>query len=258
MRTLVLPLVVAAVLLAGCGATAQQASNPVASPHAALTNASTCTAWAEASSEQQTAYAQVAQPYIAVPYQYRESAVPYVSGAIAGRCHRAAVAGTAGTTILASLLDRPLITPASASVRTYPMVHFSVTSGAPVGSWPFTAQLVGISTNPAGFGGSPPVPPQYTYLTVQVNITSLITDRPVQPPGVTVDCHAPGDGSWVLNSTQVGYDEGSEPPSPSGYNVPMNDGQPHPWDVEWRVPMGTSVTNVRCVLLSEKGSLKLN
>jgi hypothetical protein len=93
---------------------------------------------------------------------------------------------------------------------------------------------------------------------VQVNITSLTTDRPVQPPGVSVRCHAPGDRSWQLNGTQEGYDEGSEPPSPSGYNVPMNDGRPHLWDVEWRVPAGIGTADVKCVLLPEKGTLKLN
>jgi hypothetical protein len=140
----------------------------------------------------------------------------------------------------------------------YPVVHFSVTSQAPVGSWPFTAQLASISLSPSGTSGSPPLAPSYSYLLVQVNITSLTTDRPVQPPGVSVRCHAPGDGSWHLNSTQEGYDEGSEPPSLTGYNVPMNDGQPHPWDVEWRVPAETSTADVKCVLLPEKGSLKLN
>lgn len=147
---------------------------------------------------------------------------------------------------------------ASAPSASYPVVHFSVTSQNPAGSWPFTAQLASISLSPSGTPVSPPLPPSYTYLLVQVNITSLTTDRPVQPPGVSVRCHAPGDGSWHPNNTQEGYDEDSEPPSPTGYNVPMNDGQPHPWDVEWRVPAGTSTTDVKCVLLPEKGSLKLN
>jgi hypothetical protein len=152
----------------------------------------------------------------------------------------------------------PATTSAPAPSASYPVVRFSVTTQSPSGSWPFTAQLIAISTNPSGFAGSTPVSPQLTYLTVQVALTSLTTDRPVQPPGVSVRCHAPGDSSWKLNDTQEGYDEGSEPPSATGYNVPMNDGQPHAWDVEWQVPAGTSTTDVKCVLLPENGTLKLN
>lgn len=114
----------------------------------------------------------------------------------------------------------PATTSTPAPSAAYPVVHFSVTTQSPAGSWPFTAQLASISLSPSGTPVSPPLPPSYTYLLVQVNITSLTTDRPVQPPGVEIRCRAPGSSSWKLNATQVGYHEGSEPPSPTGYNVP--------------------------------------
>jgi hypothetical protein len=252
-------LVLALCAISGCGSARQASSTTVAAVQPALTDSSTCEDWAKAGSAEQTAYAQTAQRYMAVPAQFHENATGYTFGAIGGRCRRAEAAGTATTTTLASVLDRPTnVSVATEKAPSYPVVHFSVTTQNPTGSWPFTAQLASIILSPSGTPVSPPLPPSYTYLLVRVNITNLTTDRPVQPPGVSVRCHAPGDGSWHLNGTQEGYDEGSEPPSPSGYNVPMNDGQPHPWDVEWRVPADTSTTEVKCVLLPEKGSLKLN
>ncbi|HEX5852164.1 MAG TPA: hypothetical protein VFY36_03625 [Solirubrobacteraceae bacterium] len=194
MKTLILPLIVAAVLLAGCGDTGTH----IMITESALTAASTTPA---------------------------------------------APASTAS---------------ASAPSQVYPVVHFSVSYTGSDAAWPFTAQIASISTSPSGFTGGAPAEPTSTYLTVQVNITSLITDRPVQPPGVVIRCHAPGDGSWKLKDTQAGYDEGSQAPSASGYNVPMNDGQPHPWDVEWEVPAGTGTSNVKCVLVQDSGNLKLN
>lgn len=256
MRRTSLALAICLAAISGCGS-ARQTSNTTTASRPALADTSTCADWAKAGSGQQTTYAQTAQSGVAVPAKFQESATAYTFGAISGRCHRAEVAGTASETTLASVLDRP--THASvATAPSYPVVHFSVATQNPTGVWPFTAQLASIILSPGGTPVSPPLPPSYTYLLVHVNITSLTTDRPVQPPGVSVRCHAPGDGSWHLNGTQEGYDEGSEPPSPSGYNVPMNDGQPHPWNVEWRVPAETSTTDIKCVLLPEKGSLKLN
>ncbi|HEX5852515.1 MAG TPA: hypothetical protein VFY36_05430 [Solirubrobacteraceae bacterium] len=143
----------------------------------------------------------------------------------------------------------PTTTPARPA-PSYPVVPFTFVSTATArGRWPFTAQLASITENPNGFSGAGE-PPQDTYLMVQVNVTSKITGRLVPAPKLTVSCHAPGDRSWEAGPfSATGYDEGpGTDPSPGGNAVSLGDGQPHPWDVEWQVPIGTSTTNVKCVL----------
>ena len=146
----------------------------------------------------------------------------------------------------------------------YPLVHFTNDTSTPEGTWPFTAQLANISENPNGFPGGDTIPPQDTYLMVQVNITSGISGRTVPPPKPEVTCHAPGDQHWErAGYLSIGYDQGSTGPDPEGSSIPLGDGQPHLWDVEWVVPEGTPTDNVTCVIenyggLKVEGSQKLN
>jgi hypothetical protein len=131
-----------------------------------------------------------------------------------------------------------------------PVVRFALTTTSPEGTWPFTAQLGSITTNPNGFTGSDPIPPQDTYLMVQVNVVSQITGRMVPPPRLIVVCHGPHDDRWQLAPPgSIGYDQGSESaPDTEGFYVSTGDGQPHAWDTEWQVPEGTSTTGVKCIL----------
>jgi hypothetical protein len=131
-----------------------------------------------------------------------------------------------------------------------PVVRFALITTSPEGTWPFTAQLGSIAENPNGFTGSDPIPPQDTYLMVQVNVTSQIAGRMVPPPKLIVVCHGPHDHRWQLAPPgSIGYDQGSESaPDTEGFYVSTGDGQPHPWDTEWQVPEGTSTTGVKCVL----------
>jgi hypothetical protein len=163
----------------------------------------------------------------------------------------------------------PATTP-SPPAPSYPIVHFTITlrTTTPAGTWPFTAQLVSITESPNGFPASDIIPPQDTFLMVQVAITSQITGRTTVMPEPVIGCHGPGDHAWA-ESPREGYDQGSETgPDPQGGNVAMGDGQPHLWDTEWQVPSGTSTKGVKCVLESETsyplasgrviGSAKLN
>jgi hypothetical protein len=140
----------------------------------------------------------------------------------------------------------------------YPVVRFTlVSTGTTHGRWPFTAQLASIAENPNGFTGAGE-PPQDTYLLVQVNVTSQITGRVVPAPKLTVTCHAPDEHGWEPGPIPaVGYDAGSESPDPGGSTIALGDGQPHPWDIEWQVPLGTSTTNVKCVLQSDSPDASL-
>jgi hypothetical protein len=135
----------------------------------------------------------------------------------------------------------------------YPTIHFTITDTTthPAGIWPFTAQLVSITENPDGFAGSDPVPPQDTYLMVQVAITSGISGRTVGVvPQPAIGCHGPDDRAWSYQGND-GYDEGAETaPESQGANVTFGDGQPHLWDAQWQVPEGTGTTNVKCILES--------
>jgi hypothetical protein len=156
-------------------------------------------------------------------------------------------APTPTTTATAAPSPNPA-TPADPA--SYPVVAFTlVSTGTTQGRWPFIAQLASITENPNGFSGAGE-PPQDTYLMVQVNVTSKITGRLVPVPRLTVSCHAPGGHGWQPGPTPaVGYDQGRETdPDPGGNTITLGDGQPHPWDVEWQVPIGTSTTNVKCVL----------
>jgi hypothetical protein len=137
-----------------------------------------------------------------------------------------------------------------------PVVRFSLTTSSPRGTWPFTAQLAGITTNPNGFTGSDPIPPQDTYLMVQVNVVSEISGRMVPPPKLHVACHGPHDTRWQLAPPgSIGYDRGSgSAPDTEGFYISTGDGQPHPWDTEWQVPEDTSTTDVKCVLNEEPGN----
>jgi hypothetical protein len=145
----------------------------------------------------------------------------------------------------------------SSSTPSYPTVHFTITdrTTTPAGTWPFTARLVSITENPNGFTGGDPIPPQDTYLMVQVSIRSGITGRTVPPPEPRVVCHGPNGHSWPGgegNQLGEGYDLGPEAtPDLQGDSIAMGDGQPHLWDQEWQVPEGTNTANVRCVLAGE-------
>jgi hypothetical protein len=134
------------------------------------------------------------------------------------------------------------------------VVHFTITDKItkPVGIWPFTAHLVSMTENPNGFPGSDAIPPQDTYLMVQVAITSGITGRMVGVvPEPTITCHGPGDHEWSYQGGD-GYDAGSETaPDSQGANVALGDGQPHLWDAQWQVPEGTNTANVKCILEGE-------
>ena len=143
----------------------------------------------------------------------------------------------------------------TANTGSHPVVSFTLLStGATKGRWPFTAQLASITENPNGFSGAGE-PPQDTYLMVQVNVTSKITGRLVPAPHLTITCHAPDEHGWEPGpDPATGYDEGSQAPDPGGSNVALGDGQPHPWDVEWQVPIGTSTTDVSCALRSDPNS----
>ncbi len=138
---------------------------------------------------------------------------------------------------------------APSTTTAYPVVAFTfVSTGTPRGRWRFTAQLASITENPNGFSGAVE-PPQDTYLMVQVNVTSKITGRLVPAPKLTVACHALGSHGWEAGPiTATGYDEGTEAPDPTGFRTSLGDGQPHLWDAEWQVPIGTSTANVKCVL----------
>lgn len=133
-----------------------------------------------------------------------------------------------------------------------PVVRFSLTTSSPRGTWPFTARLAGVTENPNGFTGSDPIPPQDTYLMVQVNVVSEISGRMVPPPKLHVACHGPHDERWQLAPPgSIGYDRGSESaPDTQGVSIATGDGQPHPWDTEWQVPEGTNTAGVKCVLKS--------
>jgi hypothetical protein len=141
--------------------------------------------------------------------------------------------------------------PAATKAPTNPVVRFTITTNGthPVGVWPFTARLASITENPNGFPASQPMPPQDTYLMVQVNITSGITGRAVAVnPEPVIQCHAPGDQDWSYKGGD-GYDQGTETePEAEGANIAFGDGQPYLWDAEWQVPEGTSTTNVKCIL----------
>lgn len=157
-------------------------------------------------------------------------------------------AATQPPTVSASTTSTAATTPSTTAA--YPVVAFTFVSTATApGRWPFTAQLASISENSNGFSGAAE-PPQDTYLMVQVNVTSKITGRLVPVPKLIVSCHASGSHGWEAGPfTATGYDEGAgTDPSPTGYKVALGDGQPHAWDVEWQVPIGTSTTNVKCVL----------
>jgi hypothetical protein len=146
----------------------------------------------------------------------------------------------------------------TAPTSSYPLVQFTTTTRSPHGIWPFTAQLASITENPNGFSGAGE-PPQDTYLMVQVDVTSKITGRLVPAPHLTITCHAPDEHGWEPGpDPATGYDEGSQAPDPSGSNVALGDGQPHPWDVEWQVPIGTSTTDVTCALRSDPNSSYLD
>lgn len=133
-----------------------------------------------------------------------------------------------------------------------PEVHFTLATTSPEGTWPFTAQLASITTNPDGVPASEPLPPQDTYLVVQVNLTSQISGRTVPSPRPYIVCHGPNDQRWQLAPPgSIGYDRGSESaPDTEGVSIALGDGQPHPWDTEWQVPEGTSTAGVKCVLES--------
>jgi hypothetical protein len=160
-------------------------------------------------------------------------------------------ASTQAVTVSAPSPPAATTTSTPAGAPSYPIVHFTITNNTtrPAGIWPFTANLVSITENPDGFPGSDPVPPQDTYLMVQVAITSGITGRMVGvAPELTIACHGPNDHGWSYQGND-GYDEGSETaPESQGANVAFGDGQPHLWDAQWQVPEGTSTTNVKCVL----------
>jgi hypothetical protein len=136
----------------------------------------------------------------------------------------------------------------------YPVVRFSITNKLtkPAGIWPFTAHLVAITENPNGFTGSDPLPPQDTYLMVQVAITSGITGRAVSiVPQPNIVCHAPGDQTWSYQGND-GYDQGAETsPDPQGTSIAFGSGQPFLWDAQWQVPEGTLTNNVKCSLGGE-------
>lgn len=138
----------------------------------------------------------------------------------------------------------------TAQPQAYPVVPFTlVSTGTTASRWPFTAQLARVTENPNGFSGAGE-PPQDTYLMVQVDVTSQITGRLVPAPKLTVSCRAPGERGWQPGPVPAtGYDEGAgSTPDPGGNRIALGDGQPHPWDVEWQVPIGTSTANVRCTL----------
>jgi hypothetical protein len=179
-----------------------------------------------------------------------------------------AVSGCGGSAITVTattprpVASQPTTAPVVSTVRSNPTpqlpptVHFTLTTTSPEGTWPFTAQLGSITENPNGFPGSDTIPPQDTYLMVQVNVTSQITGRMVPPPKLHIVCHSPHDQAWQLAPPgSIGYDRGSESsPDTEGFYIPTGDGQPHPWDTEWQVPEGTSTTDVKCVLNDEPGN----
>ncbi len=160
-------------------------------------------------------------------------------------------ASTQAATVSAPTSPATTTSSTPSGAPSYPLVHFTITNTTthPAGIWPFTAQLVSITENPNGFAGSDPVPPQDTYLMVQVAITSGITGRTVGVvPEPTIACHGPDDHRWSYQGND-GYDEGSETaPESQGANVAFGNGQSHLWDAQWQVPEGTSTTNVQCVL----------
>lgn len=174
---------------------------------------------------------------------------------VLGGCGSTTSATTTLPTTIGTTTSAP---PASVSTTTaaapsaYPTVRFTITdhTTTPAGTWPFTAQLVSINENPNGFMSSDTIPPQATYLMVQVAIMSEITGRTVVVPEPTISCHAPDSTSWSYKGND-GYDQGTESsPNPEGTDIALGDGQPHLWDSEWQVPAGASTQNVKCVLES--------
>jgi hypothetical protein len=179
-----------------------------------------------------------------------------LAGTILAGCGSAGAGSTAPAS--APLTPATETTPAAtaaAEAPANPIVHFTMTDHTtnPVGVWPFTVQLASITENPNGFPASQPLPPQDTYLMVQVAITSRITGRSVGAavPRPRISCHAPDDQQWSYKLPE-GYDQGSEAePEAEGNNIAFGDGQPHLWDTEWQVPGGTSTTDVKCSIGSE-------
>jgi hypothetical protein len=136
---------------------------------------------------------------------------------------------------------------AQSGPATYPVVHFTQAIKGQ-GVWPFTAQLANLTENPNGFPGSPGAPPQDTYLMVQLNIVSQTTGREVPPPDLLgmIFCH--GFRTTTTSPEDAGFDEGSETaPDSQGFRTALGDGQPHLWDLEYRVPVGTAASRVGCV-----------
>jgi hypothetical protein len=142
-------------------------------------------------------------------------------------------------------------TSAAPTNSTYPVMHWED------GPWPFTAQLVSITTSPEGFPGSGSVPPGWDKLMVQVNIASQTTDRTPPTPGgadILVECRGPNSDSWNPNGEPKnlpivsGWDEGSDGPDSTGANIGMGYNEPHTWDAEWEVPEDTSTTEISCEL----------
>jgi hypothetical protein len=133
----------------------------------------------------------------------------------------------------------------------YPVVPFSYTV-EDQGTWPYEAQLVSITENPNGFGGSGGIPPGKTFLMVQLNVTSGVVRSGVPPPDLTIYssivCHGSSFGSQQYMTS--GWNEGETTPDSSGMDVAMGDGRPHAWDTEYEVPEGTPTASVKCQLKS--------
>jgi hypothetical protein len=127
--------------------------------------------------------------------------------------------GCGESTTVTVIAPRPAVPQATATTATTPtvaqvaqpnpVVHFTLTTTSPEGTWPFIAQLASITTNPNGVTGSDRIPPQDTYLIIKVNVTSSIMGR-VPPPKLHVGCHGPNSGRWQLAPPlSIGYDRGS-------------------------------------------------
>lgn len=200
--------------------------------------------------------------------------VPALAGCGSGRATTVTVTRAVPAPTQPAATSTPVAPTATATTPrqapSYPLVHFTITDNLthPAGIWPFTARLESITENPNGFPGSDTIPPQSTYLLVQVAITSGITGRTTVVPQPTIACHGPGDHAWSYQGND-GYDQGSETaPDPEGASVALGNGQPYTWDSQWQVPEGTSTTSVKCVLTGETnyplytgrvvGSAKLN
>jgi hypothetical protein len=174
----------AALALAGCGSTATGLGGPSTTSLDPVVESSTCTEWAQATTEQQNGFARLVAPGLQVPAKYQGEALQaYAYGLIAGRCHQAELSGDANQVTLGKLLNIEPNESGSFTNAATPEDFLKPLSAVTVGSeqdgrWSVVLDSSILSAQP--LSGSGLLGPTDRLLEVRISATYLTPG----PPGV--------------------------------------------------------------------------